>query len=169
MPTCNWPWKILLPTQRDSMDAEQFCKKNEVLMTFLSPMTSNRWRRLSLLLSTTWNMNMRPPTSRQHLSVLVILPQTHPLLFSSVPSAPSLARTTSMTQLKGLIPSSCTRRNSSTRPRVLSGNEEEEWFRIWRRYLVQYRIHLPVWAVQNNRQRNFCTDSKDRNKRIREN
>ena len=66
-----------------------------------------------LMLVVTWNTNTKPPTSRPHSSVLIILNRTFPFPYSSVPSALSLAESTSMTLPKGLIPSSIMMKRNS--------------------------------------------------------
>lgn len=76
--------------------------------------------------------------------VLIILNRTFPFPYSSVPSALSLAESTSMTLPKGLIPSSIMMKRNSWHPKAQSGNVEEGLCRIWLKCLGQRKYNRQV-------------------------
>ena len=66
-----------------------------------------------LMLVVTWNTNTKPHISRPHSSVIIISNRTLPFPHSSVPSALSLAESTSMTLPNVLTPLYIVRKRSS--------------------------------------------------------
>ena len=99
---------------------------------------------IALLILVTWNTNTKPHISRPHSSVLIISNRTLPFPHSSVPSALSLAESTSMTLPKGLIPSSIMMKRNSWHPKAQSGNVEEGLCRIWQKCLGQRKYNRQV-------------------------
>ena len=103
-------------------------------------MTKKRWKRQFWRLSMTWNTNTKPPISRLHSSVLIILIRTFPFQYFFAPSVPSLAESISTILPNVLTPLYIVRKRSSWHPRVLSGKEVEESCRILQKSLKRYQI-----------------------------